>query len=747
MNEIETTITDIGHCSSLVELLRHRAAYSPDETAFIYIADNGESKQTMNYGELDRLARCIAARLQRDSAPGERALLLYPSGLEFIAAFFGCLYAGVIAVPAYPPRDNRNGERMRILADDVQAKLFLSTTAQKGNIERRLHINGTDATIEVLASDLLHDGEDEWQEYRPAADDLAFIQYTSGSSGKPKGVMVSHNNILHNEKVIHHAYGLSRKSMGVGWLPLFHDMGLIGNFLQPLYVGFPIILFSPSAFIQKPVMWLELISHYRATTSGGPNFAFDHCVSRITEEQKAGLDLSCWEVAFNGAEPVRKETMDRFAEAFAGCGFRKEAFYPCYGMAETTLFITGNKKLTAAKTACLNSTGTKAASAAASAREKVSCGFPRLDQKIVIVDPERLVATEDGQIGEIWTSGKSVTQGYWNRPEETEKIFKARLATGEGPFLRTGDLGFVSEGELFVTGRRKDLIIIRGRNYYPDDIEQTVGTCHPALKVGSGAAFPIELEGEERVVIVQEVERAALRKLNDAEVITAIRQSVAHQHELSVCAVVLIKTSSIPKTSSGKIQRHACKAGYLSGELENVAEWRQPSLQDLFQVMGSRKDAEQQPQTSFSDNARAKSGEELQQFIVQFLWGKISAALGMETGEPLTDQPLNTLGFDSLMFVDLTNKVHKETGLKISLAEVMDGLTLRDLASAVHDHLDSNPAAQQITLPELPVQQLTSPLDLTFDSAMADPGQLLANIHHLSDEEIDLLLKNMAARK
>ncbi len=739
MNDIKTKSAGTGRWSSLVELLRFRAASSPDDTAFIFVSDTGESRQTLTYGELDRLARRIAVRIQDDCRPGDRALLLYPPGLDFISAFFGCLYAEVVAVPAYPPRDNRNAERMRALAEDVQASLLFSTAAQIPGIERRMPAHGEAGSLRIIASDLLVDGEAEWRETFPDSERLAFIQYTSGSSGNPKGVMVSHGNILHNEAVIQEAFGTSPRSLGVGWLPLFHDMGLIGNILQPLFVGFPIVLFSPVAFIQKPLMWLQLISQYRATTSGGPNFAYEHCINRITEQQKDGLDLSCWEVAFNGAEPIRAETLDRFATAFASCGFRKEAFYPCYGMAETTLLISGGRRQTLPKTAGLNDDGTRhAAGKASSAQVKVGCGFARFDQHVLIVDPQAFVPCPDGEVGEIWTSGPSVAQGYWNRPEESERIFKAQLAEGgQGSFLRTGDLGFMLDGELYVTGRRKDLIIIRGRNYYPADIEQSVESSHPALKAVSGAAFSIEVEGEERLVIAQEVERSALRNLNAEEVIQAIRRTVSAQHELTVHAVLLLKTSSIPKTSSGKIQRHACKSGFLSGSLDVVGQWQQrldPSTEQLGEL-------------SFAEGARGKRGAELTAFVTEFLQAEIARILGLGVGESLAQQPLNTLGLDSLMVIELTNKIHRETGFKVSLAEVMEGLTLQGLASAVQVHLDRNPGGRTASATVVSMKQQATRLGLMGRTEISDPGQVLANLHNLSDAEVEAMLQSMAVAR
>jgi len=664
MNNSKQRASESCHYFSLVELLRYRAFHSRNDAAFHFVSDNGESKETLTYGELDRLARCIAARIQADCKPGERALLLYPPGLDFITAFFGCLYAGVVAVPAYPPRDNRNAERLRALADDVQARLFFSTASQKSGIERRLHANGLSGAIEVFASDLFRDGETMWEETCPDENTLAFIQYTSGSSGNPKGVMVSHGNILHNEKVIQTAFGHTRESIAVSWLPMFHDMGLIGNLLQPVYAGYPAILFSPAAFIQKPLMWLQLISQYRATTSGGPNFAYEHCVDRITDQQKADLDLSCWEMAFNGAEPVRAETLERFAAAFACCGFRKEAFYPCYGMAESTLFITAGQRLTLAKTARLNSDGIKCdAGNDTCVQEKVSCGFPLFEQKILIVDPQTLAPCPDGLVGEIWTSGASVAQGYWNRPEETKNIFQAHLAdSGDGPFLRTGDLGFISEGELYVTGRHKDLIIIRGRNYYPQDIEQSVESSHPALRAGGVAAFSVEFEGEERLVVLQEVKRGAMRTVNTGEVCACIRRAILQQHEINVHAVILLKTSSIPKTSSGKIQRNQCRANYLSGDMETIGQWRVDA--------GPAASACDTPLHELADHNT----------IERWLVANISKKTNMSPAQIDLREPLAAYGLDSMAVVNLSGELEAWLGRKLSPTLVYDYPTVESLA-------------------------------------------------------------------
>ncbi|MBD2103372.1 fatty acyl-AMP ligase [Leptolyngbya sp. FACHB-261] len=573
--------------STLVELLADKAQAQPNQLAYIFLQDGETEAGRLTYQELDRQARVIAAKLQSLRLSGSRALLLYPSGLEFIAAFLGCLYAGVVAVPAYPPRRNQSLSRLQAIMADARAAVALTTTPLLGDIEERFAEDPELSPLSWLATDNLDPGlAGTWQQPDIQADTLAFLQYTSGSTGTPKGVMVSHGNLLHNSALIHQSFADTPESQGVSWLPPYHDMGLIGGVLQPLYVGAPMVLMPAVAFMQKPIRWLQAISRYKATTSGGPNFAYDLCLRKITPEQLATLDLSSWEVAFTGAEPVRAETLTQFAETFAACGFRREAFHPCYGMAETTLIVSGGVRTAPTVFQQVDSAALEQNRVVTTAREGegtrtiVGCGQNLLDQQILIVDPESRLPRADNQVGEIWVSGASVAQGYWQKPELTQQTFQAYLAntvegeTGQiGPFLRTGDLGFLQDGELFITGRIKDLMIIRGQNHYPQDIELTVEKSHPALRVSSGAAFTVEAKGEERLVVVQEVERSYLRKLDVNQVVGNIRQAVAANHALQVYAAVLVKTGSIPKTSSGKIQRHACRSGFLNGTLNVVEDW------------------------------------------------------------------------------------------------------------------------------------------------------------------------------
>nr|AXN93578.1 PuwC [Cylindrospermum moravicum CCALA 993]AXN93587.1 PuwC [Cylindrospermum alatosporum CCALA 994] len=564
--------------STFVELLRYRAISQPDKIAFTFLQDGETETGSLTYQALDQQAKAIAVQLESVVAKGDRAIMLYPSGLEFITAFFGCLYAGVVAIPAYPPRRNQNLFRLQSIVTDAQATVALTTAALSSDLKQWFNQNSELATVKWLVTDEIDSNlASVWQQPELNSNTLAFLQYTSGSTGTPKGVMVSHSNLLYNEEMIKVGFQNTEQSIIAGWLPFFHDMGLMANLLQAVYLGVPCFFMPPVAFLQRPYRWLQVISRYKATSSGAPNFAYDLCVNKITPEQISSLDLSSWDLAFNGAEPVNPATLDRFTAKFAAYGFRREAFYPGYGMAETTLLISGGLRKAAPVVLSVAGSNLEENRVLVTTDEQegskkiVGCGQTLLEQKIAIADPETLTHCSPEQVGEIWVSGANVAGGYWNRPEETEQTFHSYFAdTGEGPFLRTGDLGFLRDGELFITGRIKDVIIIRGRNHYPQDIEVTVEQSHPALRPSNGAAFTVTVNEQEKLIVVQEVERTWLRKLDGETVVKAIRLAVSQQHELQVYAAVLIKTGSIPKTSSGKIQRRACRAKYLAGTLEEL---------------------------------------------------------------------------------------------------------------------------------------------------------------------------------
>ncbi len=453
----------------LVELLRIRAQEQPHDIAYRFLSDGDAEGAQLSFGELDQRARAIAAQLQAMSMTGQRALLLYPPGLPYIEAFFGCLYAKVVAVPAYPP-SRHHLTRLQGIVEDAAPALVMTTEELQEKLLARFSERWGTGHFQWLVTDTVdRAGADGWLSPNIAPGDLAFLQYTSGSTGHPKGVMVSHQNLLANQHAIKESFHHTEKAMVVGWLPLYHDMGLIGNMLQPLYLGTKAILMSPLTFMDRPVRWLQAISRYRATTSGGPNFAYELCLRKITAEQKRDLDLSTWTVAFNGAEPVRATTIERFSAAFAECGFRREAFFPCYGLAEATLFVTGPAagsplKFRPAVTPAEEGAEPITAITAEQSKPLVGCGQAWIDHEVKIVDPVSGQACAEGHVGEIWVAGPSVARGYWNRPEESAHVFQARLADSDGSaFLRTCDLGFLHQGELYVTGRIKDLIIVHGR--------------------------------------------------------------------------------------------------------------------------------------------------------------------------------------------------------------------------------------------------------------------------------------------
>ncbi len=580
---------------TLIDLLTERSCSPFAQAGYRFLQDGETVVDRLTYANLHQRAMAIAATLQPIAPVGSRALLLFQPGLDFITAFFGCLYAGLVAVPAYPPRRNQNMARLQSILTDAQAKIALTTLEIQTDVETRFAESEELAELQWVAIDLLpSERATLWQRPEIDRNSLAFLQYTSGSTGTPKGVMVSHGNLLHNSELIKQSFGDTSESSGVSWLPAHHDMGLIGGILQPLYVGASMHLMSPMTFLQKPFRWLQAISTTRATTSGAPNFAFDLCLRKVTPEQRQTLDLSCWEVAFTGAEPIRSETLDRFTEAFASCGFRREALHPCYGMAETTLIVSGSKRLAAPVIQTVNAIALEQNQIAIEEgnRALVGCGQILPDQTVVIVDPQTLLPCKPDQVGEIWVASPSVAQGYWNREIESEQAFQAPLPNSETTFLRTGDLGFLHNSELFIAGRLKDVIIIRGQNHYPQDIELTVERSHVALRPGCGAAFTLETDGQDHLVIVQEVERTAINQLDIQEVAGSVSQAIASEHGLQASGIVLLKPGNLPKTSSGKIQRRLCREKLLNRDLNIVNAWSKIAVLEKLTTLEQGSDAE-----------------------------------------------------------------------------------------------------------------------------------------------------------
>lgn len=565
-------------CENLVELLRWRAADQADERAFTFLVDGETEAIQITYGELDHQARTIGAFLQRMDAAGERIILLYPPGLDYFAAFFGCLYGGAVAVPAYPPRFNVRDERLLAMIANAQPSVLLTTSPTLRRLQRwTADMPELKALGWATTDDLSPELASAWSESELTPDTLAFLQYTSGSTATPRGVMLTHRSLMDNLRLVIQTSGFQpeRHREGVSWLPPYHDMGLVGGILLGVYAGRPGTIMSPEAFMHKPLRWLQAISRTQATYSVGPNFAYELCVDRIPVERRADLDLSSWEIAIVGSDPVRYSTLERFAGAFGSCGFRREAFCPGYGMAEATLAISVGSQATlpvscaVQREALKNNRVIEVSAGSHGSQALVGCGRVLLEHRVVIVDPETLAPCAPDQVGEIWVSGPSVAQGYWQRAEETRHTFQAYMVSGGGPFLRTGDLGFLKAGELFITGRLKDMIIIRGQNYYPEDIERTAEESHPALQPNGGAAFSIDVDDRERLVIVFELRRQH-RKADVEEVAAAVRAAVAQAHGIETYGVVLIKPGHLPRTTSGKVQRYRCRDQFIEDTLSEI---------------------------------------------------------------------------------------------------------------------------------------------------------------------------------
>jgi amino acid adenylation domain-containing protein len=698
--------------ASLIDLLRLRVLEESLEEGYVFLRAGETQRESICYARLERRAHAIAAALRDYAEPGDRAVLLYPPGLDFIEGLFGCISARAIAVPSYPPdsdRLNRTLLRLRSMVADAQPAIILTaSTIQRAVAPLLAHAPELAALRWICTDEVADDLGFNWKcpEVRP--DDLAVIQYTSGSTGSPKGVMLSHSNLLHNAGLVYNAMEHSRGDKYVSWLPQFHDMGFMAGVLEPLFAGIPAVLMSPLSFLRNPFCWLDVISRHKGTVSGGPNFAYDLCVRKIEPRQRATLDLSTWTVAFNGAEPIRSDTIDRFVEAFEPCGFRREAFYPCYGLAEATLMVSGGRKAEPPKVrrfgraALLDNRAIEHNAAqilpaeVEDAATLVSCGKVLGDQEVAIVHAERLTACKSGEVGEIWVSGPSVALGYWNKPEESSLTFQAQItgksaAKGRRKFLRTGDLGLIYQGCLFITGRIKDLVIIHGVNHYPQDIELTVERCHALLRPGCGAAFSVEIEGQEQLVVVQEIAEQPF--MNPDPIIQAIVEEIAREHEISCRGVAFIRPGSIPKTSSGKIQRNLCKQGFLNGTLKTVAQWR-ASL-GVEAPGGEVSGRTSVKGTAFTTDPA--SADELASWI----GAEIASRIGARVGEIDLSRPALSYGLDSLATIDLTHKIESRFGFTVGLSDVFQSSSIAELSRRILADLPKKRETSSVTKPPL----------------------------------------------
>ena len=708
--------------TNFVDLLEYRATHTPNQTAYIFLEEGETETARITYAELQQQTQLLATHLTTKANPGDRALLLYSSGLDFIITFFACLRAYIIAVPIYPPRRNQSLTRLQSIAQDSQPTLALTTQKTLTDITKNWETPPLDPDINWIATDhpatlsgVEGFGDDHSRRLSGAE---AFLQYTSGSTGTPKGVIVTHTNLIHNSRNIYTCFNSHPDHIGVSWLPFHHDMGLIGGVLQSLYGGGTVILMPPVAFLQKPIRWLQAISHYKACTSGGPNFAYDLCVQTAKPEQIAQLDLSYWTLAFTGAEPIRPETLEKFTQTFSDCGFQRKTFYPCYGMAETTLLVTGGNRTEEPITYTANRSALESNKVVTSTRKEklsetktlIGCGHTWLDQQVKIVNPETFLPCKPEEIGEIWVSGSSVTKGYWQKPKQTKETFQAYLRdTKEGPYLRTGDLGFLQSEELFITGRLKDIIIIRGRNYYPQDIELTVETAHEALQPNGCAAFSIEKNATEQLVVIQEVKRPYLRKLSDKqlkkEIILSIRRAISEAHELQPHAIVLLKPGHLPKTSSGKVQRKQCKQDFIEENVEAIALWER-TLQSNTP----------EPNPTFAVDLNPLSPADRITAVETWLTQRIAQYAQLSPAEINRQEPLASYGLSSLQVVEISTELEAWLNQSILPTIIYDFPTIATLSQQL---ILSKQKPEAETTPE---PQKRSPSKKTTEDEIAVVG-------------------------
>lgn len=711
---------------TLLELMQSNAATIGDTLAFNFVRGSGHRNHRLTFQSLCDQSLAIAGNLQTVSAKGDRAILLYPPGLEFVTAFFGCVAAGVVAVPVVLPARNRSNS-VDAIARASGATVVLSTSQCCDRYSR----NGTQTPLlpelRWIATDRIDaDQRSVWQQPEIDGSDTAFLQYTSGSTSAPKGVIVSHRNLLANAATIQRACGNNSETKAVIWLPHFHDMGLIGGILQPVYYGGSCTLLPPAAFLQRPMLWLETISQTRSTVSGGPDFAYQLCIDKISEHERRSLDLSSWKLAFTGAERIRPETIEGFSEAFADCGFRREAFFPCYGLAESTLMVTGGPPTSPPQVICVESAAMgrnevrEVSADDAMALSYVGSGESLPEQSIQIVDPVTCIPCDSSSVGEIWVQSPSVAGGYFKQPELTQSVFQCYTAdTGEGPFLRTGDLGFIRDGQLYVTGRLKDVIIIRGRNYYPEDIELFVSRAHPEFRVGGCAAFAIQTGGQERLVVVQETANRRPAAAAD-ELLRAVRRAVALELDLEVYAVAIVKPREIPKTSSGKMQRSACREKYLKQQLRTIATW------------SAATETEDNPALDSQDAPPA--GPRSRQEIEQWMIATIANRVDLPQSRVQVSTPFLEFGIGSLDTVQIAAELEEWLGQPISPTSIYNYPNIQSLARWLGDSANNSNGVNG--------QQ---PKAAAIDNAL--PELSMDEVRRLSDDEIEAMILDQMSKQ
>ncbi|MEZ5509408.1 MAG: AMP-binding protein [Gammaproteobacteria bacterium] len=666
---------------NLVEMASTQAARRGESDLTTFLGESGVPEGTLTFAGLDRAARNIAAHLTEKGLANKNLMLLYTPGLDYIKAFFGCLYAGSVPVPAYPPMGARDIDRLKRIVLDCDAAAILSSSMLRPMIEAWISNPSNGISIPCIPTDAAADVDAAGfvgADLDPEA--IAFLQYTSGSTGHPKGVMVSHRNLLENFQQIVWTFAhtsdlevVAEHYKTVIWLPPFHDMGLIGGVLTPVYAGARVTLMSPLTFLKNPFVWLKAITDENAKVSGGPNFSYQYCVRKVTDEQLAQLDLSSWDVAFNGAEAIQVDALNAFTERFAPAGFDRRAFLPCYGLAEATLFVAGSPagRGPLVRDAALTglAKGEFVALESGAPEETtalVSSGVIAQGADVRIVDPNSHEECADGKVGEIWVNSPSVAQGYWNKPSFSGSVFRATIkAQGDTHYMRTGDLGFKLENELFVTGRIKEMIIVAGRNHYPQDIEFSLQSCNPAFRKGCGAAFAIADHGKEQLVVMQELSNTQLQPSDYQQLALQAARAIGFRHGISPRALVFIAPGNLPKTSSGKIQRTEARKIYEAGNITTLYTWDNTAGQ-----IAKPSEARDHAQPVFTD-------WQSELYVQMQTW--VSDKLNIEAHHVDLDVTFSELGVDSIEAIELVDRLQDTIQRTIPATELMRYPTVKSL--------------------------------------------------------------------
>lgn len=645
---------------NFVEVLQHWNDRLPDKEVFMELNNDLTVLNSITYHQLFTFSLINSQHIQSNIESGNRCLLVFNSGIEFITGFFACMMSGVIPVSVLPPKKNRKNDRFHRIMINSGAKAILTSRKFTEDIKKQLPF-----VSEKKQAKLLHLKTNSTKdqalkvEYKSNHHNIAFIQYTSGSTSVPNGIAITHHNLLSNSAIIQKSFNLDQNLISATWLPFIHDMGLIGSMLQNIYSGGSGYMIPPATFVRDPLTWIKMITRFECTISGCPNFALDYCVQKIKDKDLKNLNLSSLKVLFTGSEPVLANTLNNFYRKFRSTGFRKSMYLPCYGLAESTLMVSGIDQkeepliISVDKSELLKKNKISTSIELNDKIELVSSGYCWENHTVKIVDTDKLTILGDNQIGEIWIKGESVGSGYWRDPEKTKEVFNTLTSNGEGPFLRSGDLGFIHKKHLFVTGRIKEMIIIRGKNYYPHDIEQSTMKCHPALQEYAGAAFSTDINGKEQLILVSELKRTFMQNYDKEDIVQSIKETISMEHGLQVYSIILVTPYSIPKTTSGKIQRNLVRSNYNTGNLNELFRWENPA----------------------GNTDKINTGTSSTNYYIEILtWlvNWLSEKLKIEPGNINPEKNIMSYGLDSMAAVELERDIKEKFDIEIELSEFLE---------------------------------------------------------------------------